>query len=117
NIDVVGLCCGTHNEESCLLLVELMDEKKIVPDHQAVWFSQLYGMGDHISFNLAQKGYNVCKYVPYGPVEDVLPYLIRRAQENTSVAGQTGRELSLIQSEMKRRKLAGGSTKNMVGTL
>jgi proline dehydrogenase len=104
NIDFVGLCCGTHNEQSSLLLVELMEEKKLPNNHHHIWFSQLYGMSDHISYNLAKKGYNVCKYVPYGPVESVLPYLIRRAQENTSVAGQTSRELSLIKEEIERRK-------------
>ena len=82
----------------------LMNEHNIKPDDNRVWFSQLYGMSDHISFNLAQKGYNVAKYLPYGPVRHVLPYLIRRTEENTSVAGQTGRELSLIIKELKRRK-------------
>jgi proline dehydrogenase len=104
NIDMLSLICGTHNEQSSLYLVEWMNEKKIANNHPHIWFSQLYGMSDHISFNLASKGYNVCKYVPYGPVTAVLPYLIRRAQENTSVAGQTGRELSLILTEKKRRK-------------
>ena len=86
-----------------MLLVEHMEEKKIPNNHPHIWFSQLYGMSDHISYNLAKKGYNVSKYVPYGPVEGVLPYLIRRAQENTSVKGQTGRELALIQEEIDRR--------------
>ena len=104
NIETLAICCGTHNEESCLHLVELMNEKKLSNNNSHIWFSQLYGMSDHISYNLAKKGYNVSKYVPYGPVEGVLPYLIRRAQENTSVAGQTGRELSLILEEIKRRK-------------
>lgn len=104
NIELTGLCCGTHNEESSLFLVERMDEKKISHNHPHVWFSQLFGMSDHISYNLAKAGYNVCKYVPYGPVEYVLPYLIRRAQENTSVAGQTSRELGLLQEEISRRK-------------
>ena len=104
NIDRVSMCCATHNEQSTLNLVEWMNENKIAIDHPHIWFSQLYGMSDHISFNLASKGYNVCKYVPYGPVKSVLPYLIRRAQENTSVAGQTSRELSLIMIEKKRRK-------------
>jgi proline dehydrogenase len=70
-----------------------------------IWFGQLYGMSDHISYNLADKGYNVAKYVPFGPVKDVMPYLIRRAEENTSVAGQTSRELSLLKKEKKRRKI------------
>lgn len=104
NIAFTGLCCGTHNEESSLFLVELMDEKKLPHNHPHIWFSQLYGMSDHISYNLAKAGYNVCKYVPYGPVESVLPYLIRRAQENTSVAGQTSRELGLLTAEIDRRK-------------
>ena len=104
NVDNVAFCCATHNEQSTLNLVEWMNEKNIPVNHPHIWFSQLYGMSDHISFNLASKGYNVCKYVPYGPVNSVLPYLIRRAQENTSVKGQTGRELSLIMLEKRRRK-------------
>jgi proline dehydrogenase len=103
NIDSMALCCGTHNESSSLMLVEMMEARKVSNNHRHIWFSQLYGMSDHISYNLANKGYNVCKYVPYGPVEAVLPYLIRRAQENTSVAGQTSRELSLLRQELKRR--------------
>ena len=104
NLGSAALCCGTHNESSSLLLVELMETNKLPNNHKYVWFSQLYGMSDHISYNLANKGYNVCKYVPYGPVEGVLPYLIRRAQENTSVAGQTSRELNLLKTERTRRK-------------
>jgi proline dehydrogenase len=96
NLAMVSICAGTHNEESSLLLADLMAEKNIPNNHPHIWFSQLYGMSDHISFNLSVKGYNVSKYVPYGPVTSVLPYLIRRAQENTSVAGQTSRELALI---------------------
>ncbi len=103
NIDNMAVICGTHNEQSNLNLAEWMNEKNIPVNHPHIWFSQLYGMSDHISYNLANKGYNVCKYVPYGPVTAVLPYLIRRAQENTSVAGQTGRELTLILQEKKRR--------------
>lgn len=106
NISMVGLCAGTHNEESSLYLVNLMKEKNIAPSDKRVYFSQLLGMSDHISFNLSLNGYNVVKYVPYGPVKEVLPYLIRRAQENTSVKGQTGRELSLIMKEKKRRSLS-----------
>lgn len=105
HLDILSICAGTHNEESSLLLTELMDNKNLPHNHPHIWFSQLYGMSDHISYNLAKAGYNVCKYVPYGPVVFVLPYLIRRAQENTSVAGQTSRELSLIQKEIKRRKI------------
>ncbi|MCX6275640.1 MAG: proline dehydrogenase family protein [Bacteroidetes bacterium] len=104
HIDRISICAGTHNEKSSLLLVELMNQKNIPHNHTHIWFSQLYGMSDHISFNLAKEGYNVAKYVPYGPVASVLPYLIRRAQENTSVKGQTGRELANILAEKKRRK-------------
>jgi proline dehydrogenase len=86
-------------------MMQKMAEKNI-PNHDArVWFGQLYGMSDHISFNLAAHGYNVAKYIPFGPVRDVMPYLIRRAEENTSVAGQTGRELALLTKEKNRRKL------------
>ncbi len=103
NIDVMGICAGTHNEKSSLLLVELMQQKNINPNDKRIYFSQLLGMSDHISYNLSLNNYNVAKYVPYGPVKEVLPYLIRRAQENTSVKGQTGRELNLIMTEKKRR--------------
>ena len=105
HLDGIGLFAGTHNEESSYLLMQLMQEKGIANNHPKVWFGQLYGMSDHISFNLANLGYNVAKYVPFGPVKDVMPYLIRRAEENTSVAGQTGRELALLSKEKKRRKL------------
>lgn len=105
NIDIVSIFCGTHNEQSCEYLVNLMAEKKLQPGDNRIFFSQLLGMSDHLSFNLASAGYNVAKYIPYGPVREVLPYLIRRAEENTSVAGQTGRELRLITQELKRRKL------------
>lgn len=104
-LDKIALFIGTHNEKSCLLAAKYMDEHGIVHNTAKVYFSQLYGMSDNISFNLADAGYNVAKYLPYGPVKDVIPYLMRRAQENTSVAGQTGRELSLINKELKRRKL------------
>ena len=106
DIETVSLCAGTHNEASSLFLVNLMKERGLANDDRRCWFSQLYGMSDHISFNLAREGYNVAKYVPYGPVKEVLPYLIRRAQENTSVKGQTGRELSLIMKEKRRRSRA-----------
>jgi proline dehydrogenase len=99
----IGLCAGTHNEQSSLFLLQLLKDNHISENHKHVYFSQLLGMSDHISFNLAKAGYNVAKYVPYGPVKEVLPYLIRRAQENTSVKGQTGRELSLIIKEKQRR--------------
>jgi len=105
HIDKISVFNGTHNEDSCRYLTELMTDAGLANDDPAIWFSQLYGMSDHISFNLAASGYNVAKYMPYGPVRDVLPYLIRRAEENTSVRGQTGRELALIRKEMKRRNL------------
>ena len=104
NIDVVSIFNGTHNEYSSMYLTELMNDRKIKPGDNRVWFSQLYGMSEHISFNLAAAGFNVAKYVPYGPVRFVLPYLMRRVEENTSVKGQTGRELSLIRTERLRRK-------------
>ncbi|MCX7729136.1 MAG: proline dehydrogenase family protein [Bacteroidia bacterium] len=104
NLDKVHICAGTHNEESSQYLVDLMEQQQIPKNDKRIYFSQLLGMSDHISFNLAKEGYNVVKYVPYGPVKSVLPYLIRRAQENTSVKGQTGRELSLIMQELKRRR-------------
>jgi proline dehydrogenase len=106
NLDTVSIFCGTHNEESCRFLIDQMDKQHIPANHPRVWFSQLYGMSDHISFNLAREGYNVAKYVPYGPVKHVMPYLMRRAEENTSVAGQTGRELRLLAEEWQRRKQA-----------
>ncbi|MEW4924488.1 proline dehydrogenase family protein [Algibacter sp. 2305UL17-15] len=105
NLDCMSLFAGTHNEESSYRLMELMVEKGIINNDPRVWFGQLYGMSDHISFNLAHMGYNVAKYMPFGPIKDVMPYLIRRAEENTSVAGQTGRELSLLKKEKERRKL------------
>jgi len=104
NIDRISIFNGTHNEKSSRYLAELCIEKGIARNDERVWFSQLYGMSDHISFNLAHAGFNVAKYVPYGPVKAVLPYLIRRAEENTSIAGQTSRELRLIRREKHRRK-------------
>ncbi len=104
HLDVISLFAGTHNEESSYLLMRLMEEKNIKNNDPRVWFGQLYGMSDHISYNLASHGYNVAKYMPFGPVKDVMPYLIRRAEENTSVAGQTSRELLLLSKEKKRRK-------------
>lgn len=104
NYPSINLVAGTHNEESSLLLSKLMQEKGIAADNSSIYFSQLYGMSDNISYNLAANNYNVVKYVPYGPILDVMPYLIRRAEENTSVAGQTGRELSLIIKEKNRRR-------------
>lgn len=104
HIDRIGVIVATHNEQSNLLTTQLMKEKGLPPNHPHVHFSQLYGMSDNITFNLAEGGFNVSKYLPFGPIQDVVPYLMRRAQENTSVKGQTGRELSLIKKELKRRK-------------
>ncbi|NCA84503.1 MAG: proline dehydrogenase [Clostridia bacterium] len=103
NIGRITIFNGTHNEYSARYLTELMQQQGLKNGDPRVWFSQLYGMSDHISFNLAHAGYNVAKYLPYGPVKHVIPYLVRRAEENTSVKGQTGRELSLISKEMNRR--------------
>jgi proline dehydrogenase len=105
NIGDIELFIGTHNEESVYLAMDLMKEKNIAINDSRVWFGQLYGMSDHISFNLGVLGYNIAKYIPFGPVKDVMPYLIRRAEENTSVAGQTSRELSLLKREKERRKV------------
>ena len=105
NLDDISLFLGTHNENSNYLALEIMETKSILKTDSRVWFGQLYGMSDHISFNLGAEGYNVAKYIPFGPVKDVMPYLIRRAEENTSVAGQTSRELTLLKKEKARRKL------------
>lgn len=104
NINDIVFCAGTHNEKSSAYLAELLEKAGISKSDKRAYFAQLLGMSDHISFNLAHAGYNVAKYVPYGPVKEVMPYLMRRAQENTSVAGQVGRELGLIIKEKKRRK-------------
>jgi proline dehydrogenase len=104
NIDTMSVFEGTHNESSTLFLMNLMEKKGIKSTDNRIWFGQLYGMSDNISYNLAANGYNVAKYLPFGPVKDVMPYLIRRAEENTSVAGQTSRELSMIKAERNRRK-------------
>lgn len=104
NIDQVGICLGTHNEASCQLCVDLMDDFGIEAQDKRIYFAQLLGMSDNISFTLAKLGYNVAKYVPYGPVEAVMPYLFRRAEENTSISGQSSREFLLVKKEMKRRK-------------
>lgn len=106
HLDRVSVMCGSHNERSNYLLAKRMSEKRISPRDPHVWFAQLYGMSDNISFNLARAGYNVVKYVPYGPVRSVMPYLLRRAEENTSVAGQSSRELRFIRAELRRRKLS-----------
>jgi proline dehydrogenase len=105
NIDKMSIFAGTHNEKSSYTLMQLMQEKGIAKNDNRIFFGQLYGMSDNISYNLASHGYNVAKYLPFGPVRDVMPYLIRRAEENTSVAGQTSRELTLIKKEKERRKL------------
>jgi proline dehydrogenase len=103
NRSIFSLCAGTHNEDSSILLMNFMQEANIDPQSEQFYFAQLLGMSDHISFNVAHANYHVAKYVPFGPVKEVLPYLLRRADENTSVAGQTGRELSLIMKELDRR--------------
>jgi len=105
NIDDMAIFAGTHNEESSYLLMDLIAKSGLDKNDIRVWFGQLYGMSDHISYNLAAHGYNVAKYLPFGPVRDVMPYLIRRAEENTSVAGQTTRELNLLKTERERRKI------------
>jgi proline dehydrogenase len=105
HVERIALCLGTHNEVSSKKLAEELLARKISSHHPHVYFAQLLGMSDHISYNLSKEGFNVAKYVPYGPVKEVVPYLIRRAEENTSVKGQTGRELSLIKKELARRKL------------
>lgn len=104
NIDIMALCAGTHNEKSSQFLADLIEKKGLKKNDPRIFFAQLLGMSDHISYNLAHNAYKVAKYVPYGPITEVLPYLLRRADENTSVAGQTGRELNLIMKERKRRK-------------
>jgi proline dehydrogenase len=105
NLSEISLFAGTHNEASAHKIVDGMSERGLDNHDQNIWFGQLYGMSDHISYNLSALGYNVAKYLPFGPVRDVMPYLIRRAEENTSVAGQTNRELELIRRERKRRKM------------
>ncbi len=105
HLDDMSIYSGSHNEESAYHLMKLIEQKGIERNDPRVWFGQLLGMSDHITFNLAKEGYNTSKYIPFGPVKDVMPYLIRRAEENTSVAGQTSRELELLSKEKKRRKL------------
>jgi proline dehydrogenase len=104
NLERMAIFAGTHNEESCYKLIDLMLQKGISKEDPRIWFGQLYGMSDNISYNLAAQGYQVAKYLPFGPVREVMPYLIRRAEENTSVEGQTSRELMLIKAERARRK-------------
>lgn len=103
NLNKVELCSGTHNEESSLLLCKLMEKHNIDRNDKRVYSAQLYGMSDHISYNLAKENYHVAKYVPFGPVKSVLPYLGRRARENSSIGGQIGRELQLLNEELERR--------------
>ena len=104
HVDRISLCAGTHNEASSLLLTQLMQEAGLAPQDERVWFAQLYGMSDNLSYNLAHAGYHTAKYVPYGPVEAVMPYLLRRADENTAISGQSSREFLLIQRELRRRQ-------------
>ncbi|MDA9554931.1 proline dehydrogenase family protein [Pelobium sp.] len=105
HLNNISFVAGTHNQDSCLMLTQKMEDADINPNDHRVYFSQLLGMSDNLSFNLSNAGYKVAKYVPYGPVKAVLPYLFRRAEENTAIAGQMGRELSLITKELKRRGL------------
>jgi proline dehydrogenase len=104
NKAVFSVCAGTHNEHSSMYLANLLHKEQVAPNDPKFYFAQLLGMSDHISYNLSDAGYQVAKYVPFGPVQEVLPYLLRRADENTSVAGQTSRELNLIIKEKARRK-------------
>jgi proline dehydrogenase len=104
NLNIMSIFAGTHNESSSYKLIEMMQARGISKNDERIWFGQLYGMSDNISYNLAEYGYNVAKYLPFGPVRDVMPYLIRRAEENTSVAGQTSRELNMLKTERQRRK-------------
>jgi len=101
----ISICAGTHNEYSSLILTQLLDKYGVEKDNSTVYFAQLLGMSDHISFNLSKEHYRVVKYVPFGPVKDVMPYLIRRAEENTSISGQSSRELLLLKKEKQRRKI------------
>ena len=105
NLNKFSLFSGTHNEESIYKIINIMETNNINKDDANIWFGQLYGMSDNITFNLASEGFNVIKYLPYGPIKEVIPYLIRRADENTSVKGQTSRELDLIRTELKRRSV------------
>jgi len=105
NLDRISLFSGTHNEESIYRIINIMETKNINRDDPKIWFGQLYGMSDNITFNLANEGFNVIKYLPYGPIKEVIPYLIRRSDENTSVKGQSSRELDLIRTELKRRSV------------
>jgi len=105
NLNRISFVCASHNENSILKVMNMMESKKLKSNDNKIWFGQLYGMSDNISFNLASKNYNTFKILPFGSVKNLMPYLIRRAEENTSVQGQTGRELQLILKERKRRAL------------
>jgi len=105
HFETISSCCASHNAESNLLQAKLVHEKDIEHNHPHINFCQLYGMSDNITFNLASAGYNAAKYVVYGPIREVIPYLIRRTEENTSVTGEMSRELALVHKEMKRREL------------
>ncbi len=104
NLDQAAVFVGSHNEASTLKALEQMEQVGIASNHPRVCFAHLYGMSDYISYNLSNQGYNVVKYLPYGPIKKVVPYLIRRAEENSSIANQTSREMELIRKEIKRRK-------------
>jgi proline dehydrogenase len=104
HLSEISVCLGTHNEHSCLYCTALMQKQHIKPSDKRIWFAQLLGMSDNISYNLSNAGYNVAKYVPYGPVEAVMPYLFRRAEENKSIAGQSSREYLLVKREVGRRQ-------------
>ena len=104
HLDRIRICAGTHNEASSLFLTQLMQQAGLVPGDLRVWFAQLYGMSDNLTYNLANAGYNTAKYLPYGPVAAVMPYLLRRADENTAIAGQSSREFLLVQKEIRRRQ-------------
>lgn len=102
NIDTISILCGTHNEDSIIKLTELMVQNNISKDDSRIYFSQLYGMRDNISFNLASEGYNIAKYLPYGPIREVMPYLVRRAEENSSMGSQAKSEIDMIKQELNR---------------
>jgi len=105
NLKEIAICAGTHNQKSSELLVEMIEKSKIIKKDDRIYFAQLLGMADHISNNLGVAGYNVAKYVPYGKIKEVIPYLFRRADENKSVAGEMSRELKIRKEELKRRKM------------
>ena len=106
NSNHISICCGSHNEHSTYYMTELMAANQKSANDSGLWFAQLLGMSDHISYNLASQGYNVAKYVPFGPVNSVIPYLMRRAEENRAITGKNSRELEMVNKEMKRRGLS-----------